>query len=197
MSQPLRARPAAPALHDSAADAAATARIVQFAKAQETPPPCCARRRHEPPCRRPCQPPRRATFRRALPTSSPWAVAGRPPSMLAPVPSVVPAPAAATATSGATTAALQTGGMNARSIEPRAAEPVADCGARADELISTFVPRVAQRSTVRWRAPCSSPAVLAASSATPRSPARRRNWAVTRPTRREWWARGLTLRHPE
>ena len=55
---------------------------------------------------------------------------------------------------------------------------------------------LAQRSTVRWRAPCFSPAALAASSATPRSPARRRNWAVTRPTRRSRWARGLTLRHP-
>ena len=129
--------PTAPGSHNAAADAAATARLAQLAKAEDNAAALSRARA----ARAALAAPVAAAPRAALPATTaapvpfparanegatPWAVAGKPP----PASSQLPAPVAE---------------KNA-SFDPPAAEPAVDHGARGDELMSAFVPRVAQRA---------------------------------------------------
>lgn len=138
VSQAPRAWPVARSSHNAAADAAATARLALLAKAQDNAAVLMRARA----ARAALTVPVPATVANPFPArptdgATPWAMAGRPPPMAVPMPSLAPAPAAP---------APQAGGLQTASSDARPVEPTADYDARADELMSAFVPQVAQRA---------------------------------------------------
>ncbi len=142
--------------HDAAADAAATARLAHSAKAEGDAAALMRARAGRgmaiaapvaAPAMRPVPAPT-AFPGRAADDPTPWAVTGRPPPgsvatpMSMPVPTPAPVPAAGAAAPVPLAAAPQA--RNA-AVEAAIDADKPDFGARADELMAAYVPRVAQR----------------------------------------------------